>query len=529
MTTTGGGATGTGEVGTGEVGTVIVGAGFAGIAAALALRAAGDDDFVMLERGASVGGTWRDNTYPGVACDVPSHLYALSGHPSPAWSHVFAPGAEIRAYLEGVVRDEGLDRQLRLKTALTGARWDGEGWVIEVRAGHTAGDPGAGGAGKRSLGVEGTRSPANCPAVVRARHLILACGRLTEPRIPEVPGLEAFPGPIFHSARWNHDADVAERRVAVVGTGASAVQLVPALVEAGAEVTLFQRTPAWIVPKGDRAYTPQEIDALHDPAAAARLRDELHAEGEARFASRSGDAAAAAAAEAVARAHLATQVAVPALRDALTPDYAFGCKRVLLSDAFYPAVASPAVRLVPSALAAVEGDELIAADGARHAADVVVLATGFASTRQPYAPLVTGEHGLTLDEHWADGMTSVGSTLVHGFPNLFILGGPNAALGHSSAVLILEEQAAFAAARILGGRDVRVTAEAEAAYTREIVERSARTPWIAGGCDNWYVDARSGRLTLLWPGTVAAFRERLARVARELDPLPALVHEGAQP
>ncbi|MDN3310874.1 NAD(P)/FAD-dependent oxidoreductase [Microbacterium oryzae] len=515
MTTIGGGAVGVGageagtatagtvEVGTVEVGTVIVGAGFAGIAAALALRAAGDDDFVMLERGASVGGTWRDNTYPGVACDVPSYLYALSGHPSPAWSRVFAPGAEIRAYLESVVREEGLERHLRLETALRGARWDGQGWVIEVRTGR--------------------------PAVIRARHLVLACGRLTEPRMPEVPGLEAFPGPIFHSSRWDHDADVSGRRVAVVGTGASAVQLVPALVEAGAEVTLFQRTPAWIVQKGDRAYTRQEIDALHHPAAAARLRDELYAEGEARFASRSGDAAAAAAAEAVARAHLSAQVADPALRGALTPGYAFGCKRVLLSDAFYPAVASPAVRLVPSALAAVGSDGLIAADGSRHAADVVVLATGFASTRQPYAPLVAGEHGLTLDEHWSDGMTSVGSTLVHGFPNLYILGGPNAALGHNSAVLILEEQAAFAAARIAGGGDVRVTVEAEAAYTREIVERSTGTPWVAGGCDSWYVDARSGRLTLLWPGTVAAFRERLARVARELDPLPALAHEGAQP
>ncbi|GAA4783423.1 flavin-containing monooxygenase [Microbacterium gilvum] len=483
---------------------VVVGAGFAGIAAALALKASGERDVVVIERSDGVGGTWRDNVYPGVACDVPSHLYGLSTHPWPGWSRVFAPGEEIRGYLERIAHDEGID--IRFGTALIDARWD-DGWIVRT---------GSGDQGGRATGD------------LRADHVILACGRLTEPRIPELPGLETFDGPILHSARWDPSLDLAGRRIAVVGTGASAVQLVPRLAAAGAEVVLFQRTPAWIVPKDDRAYTPQERAELADPLAAAALRARLHDEGEARFASRSGDPGAAAEAEAVARAHLARQVADPALRAALSPGYEFGCKRVLLSDDFYPAVASDAVDLVPSALAGIDDGVLVAADGSRHRADALVLATGFASTRQPYARLVTGEHGTTLDAHWADGMTSVGSTLVHGFPNLFVLGGPNAALGHTSAVLVLEEQAAFAAALIAEGADVRVTAEAEAAYTHEIVDRSARTPWVAGGCDNWYVDSRSGRLTLLWPGTVAAFRERLALVAHDVR-RPSLTPEGALP
>ena len=465
--------------------TVVVGAGFAGVATALALRRAGRRSFVVLERGESVGGTWRDNTYPGVACDVPSHLYHLEGHPHPDWSAVFAPGAEIHDYLERVVREEGLDEHLRLGTTMTRARWTGGHWRVETDHG-----------------------------IVVARHLVLACGRLTEPAVPEVAGLASFTGPQFHSARWDHDVPLAGARVAVVGTGASAVQIVPELVGVGADVTVFQRTPAWIVPRGNRPYAAAEREAwAADPAALQRLRDELYDEGEARLASRSGDAAAAAAARDLALTHLAGQVRDPVLREQLTPAYAFGCKRVLLSDDFYPVIASGAAHLEPSGLASVEGSTLVAASGARHDADIVVLATGFASTVQPYAALVEGEGGTTLDEHWSTGMTSVASTLVTGFPNLFVLGGPNAALGHNSAVLLLEAQAAFAARVVsLARGEVRVQPAAEASYTQEIERRSAGTPWLTGGCRNWYVDERSGRLTLLWPGSVQDFRDGLDRV-----------------
>lgn len=466
----------------------IIGAGFAGIAMAIALKRAGRDDFTILERASSLGGTWRDNTYPGVACDVPAHLYGLASHPNPYWSGLYARGDEIRHYLEDVAEREGLGDRIRVNTPMTGARWDDDDdlWLVETPSG-----------------------------TVTANTLVLACGRLTEPRIPDIPGLETFPGPMFHSSRWDHSADLTGLRVAVVGSGASAVQLSPELAKI-ADVTLFQRTPAWIVPRGAHPYSDADRERLAShPEELARLRATLYAEGEARFASRSGDAEASATAKATALAHLEAQVPDPALRALLTPDYAFGCKRVLLSDDFYPAVSSGAIRLVPSALAAVEGTTLVASDGSRHDADALVLATGFATTRQPYADLVHGEGGESLAVHWFEGMTSFGSTVVSGFPNLFILDGPNAALGHSSSILMIEEQAAYAV-RCLVERDraggvLRVDPGAEAAYTDEIADAAASTPWLTGGCRNWYVDERSGRLTLLWPGTVDAFRARLAR------------------
>lgn len=500
-----------------RVEVAIVGAGFAGIGSAMALRRSGREDFVILERATRAGGTWRDNTYPGIACDVPSHLYGFAAHPNPSWSGTFAKGAEIHAYLERVVEAEHLGDRLRLGTPMLSARWDAAHRVWAIR---TAADEGDGG-------------------VIVADALVLACGRLTEPAIPRVSGLEDFPGPLFHSARWDHSADLAGRRVAVVGTGASAVQIVPELTRTAAHVTLFQRTPAWIVPRGGETFSDEERSRfLADPTALEALRADLYAEGEARFASRAGDSAAAAEAEAVARTHLERHVADPALRAALTPDYAFGCKRVLLSDDFYPAVASDAVTLVPAALASVEGSTLVGADGSRHDADAIVFATGFASTRQPYAELVTGEGGCTLAEHWSDGMTAFASTVVAGFPNLFVLNGPNASLGHSSSVLMIEEQAGYVA-RVLaerGDRVLRVDPVAERSYTDEIARAAASTRWITGGCRNWYVDERSGRLTLLWPGTVDAFRDRLARAdgseflpSPEREPALEPALEGSRP
>lgn len=500
--------------GTDAVGTVIVGAGFAGIAAAIALKRTGVTDFVMLERAESVGGTWRDNRYPGVACDVPAHLYALESHPWPDWSRTFAPGDEIRAYLERVVDAEGLRPHIRFGFALEDARWDGDGWAIRTGTGP----------GIRTGSDTGIRTDTGTADTLRAEHLVLACGRLAEPRLPHVPGLAGFDAPVFHSARWPDDLSVDGKRVAVVGTGASAVQLAPALASRGAAVTVFQRTPAWIMPRGDRPHTDAErTEWRADAGALADARAELYADGEARFASRSGDTAAADAAARAALAHLHAAVEDPGLRAALTPDYAFGCKRVLLSDEFYRAIGSGAVRLEPSALAAVDDGRLVAASGTLHDADVVVLATGFQSTRQPYAPLVTGELDTTLDEHWSGGFTAVASTLVHGFPNLFVLGGPNATLGHNSAVLLLEAQAALAADLIAApvGAPIRVSAEAEREATAEVDAMAAGTPWLTGGCRNWYVDERSGRLTLIWPGTVTAFRERLERVRTACVPAAA--------
>jgi cation diffusion facilitator CzcD-associated flavoprotein CzcO len=387
------------------------------------------------------------------------------------------------------VQRAALADRLRLNTNVTRAEWTGDGWLI------TAGEE-----------------------EVLAEYLVLACGRLAEPRVPNVPGLQSFAGSMFHSARWDHTVAIEGKRVAVVGTGASAIQIVPELARRGAHVTLFQRTPAWIVPRGDSPYSLRvRRHWSRSPRSLARTRRELYEEGEARYASRSGDAAASAAARDEALAHLRSQVADPGLREQLTPTYSFGCKRVLLSDDFYPAISSGTVTLESSALAAVSGGTLVADSGAHYEADVLVLATGFETASQPYAKVVIGESGTSLDDHWSTGMTSVGSTLVPGFPNMFILNGPNASLGHNSAVLMMESQASFAS-RLIARTEGRVTVSnaAEADYTAEIVERSASTPWVAGGCSNWYVDDRSGRLTLLWPGTVAEFEHRLALLEASL-------------
>lgn len=489
----------------GHVEVVVVGAGFAGIAAAIELREAGHE-VVVVERAGGVGGTWRENVYPGVSCDVPSHVYSLRRHPNPGWSREFAPGAEIRRYLEGVVAREGLAERIRFGSALTAATWDAvaDRWTLE-------------------LSGEGPSS---------ADVLVLAAGRLTEPRIPDVPGLASFPGPVVHSARWDATLPVAGRRIAVVGTGASAIQLVPALVGLGADVTLLQRSPAWILPRGGRAYTPAEQHALAaEPESLTRLRAALTADDDERFAARAGLGEPAARAATAARAHLHAQVADSRLRAALSPSYPFGCKRVLLSDDFYPAVASDAVSLEPSALAGVDGGTLVAASGARIAgADVLVLATGFEAARQPYAPLVRGEHGTTLAEHWSSGMTAAASTVVAGFPNLFVLGGPHAALPHTSSLFVLEAQAAFVrealARRGVHGGVLRTDPRHEAADSAEVDQRVAGRPWTSG-CRNWYRDERSGRVTVMWPGTVAEFEQRMAGAAdRVFAPAARLATTG---
>jgi len=469
----------------GHVAVAIIGAGFAGIGAALRLEQAGREDFLVFERAGAIGGTWRDNIYPGIACDIPSHLYSYSFMPNPEWTRRFAPGAEIREYLERCVDAGGIRNQVRLRDALLGATRDeaNERWRLETTSGSWTADV-----------------------------LVLGAGRLTEPRIPTIPGLETFQGPIMHSARWDERADLAGKRVAVVGTGASAIQLAPEVARI-AEVTVFQRTAPWVLPRGDRVYTQDERTAFDaDPTLIDDVRQEAYLAGEALVPQRLGDLDALDWAQARALAHLHAQVPDPALRSALMPDYEIGCKRAVFSDDYYPAIASGRIELEPSALAAVRSDGLVAASGREISADAIVFATGFHSTRQPYAGLVHGIGGTTLAEHWADGMTSVASTMVAGFPDLFILDGPNASLGHNSSILMIEAQLDYLL-DALRHRDrtahsLTPTAEAEATYTRMIDEAAAETVWLTGGCRSWYVDERSGRLTLLWPDTVTAFRER---------------------
>lgn len=472
-----------------DVDVVVIGAGFAGLGLGTRLKRRGTTSFVLLERAHAVGGTWRDNRYPGVACDVPAHLYSFSFRPKPDWSRVFAPGAEIREYLRETARREGLGPHLRLGAEMQRARWDAPSgrWHVTTTAGR-----------------------------YRARVLVTAAGRLSEPRVPTIPGLADFDGPVFHTARWDPAADLDGRRVGVVGTGASAAQVVPHLAGRASSVTVFQRTPPWVVPRGDRAYSDAERRHLAlDPDAERALRRELFDEAERAIGARRLERPDLDRLRERALAHLHAQVDDPALRAALTPSYEIGCKRILLSDDLYPALTRDDVVLEPSALARVEKQTAVAASGAHHPLDALVLATGFWTTRLPFAERVVGRDGELLADHWAHGMTAYASTAVHGFPNMFVVNGPNASLGHNSAIYMIESQVDH----VLGaldhlaahpGRPLEVTAAAEEAYTREVDAMARDTVWLRGGCESWYVDESSGRLTLLWPGTATSFRERNA-------------------
>ena len=464
---------------------VVLGAGFAGLGMGLRLGRRRDVSFLVLERAGDVGGTWRDNRYPGVACDVPAHLYSLSFQPKSDWSRVYAPGAEIQEYLRECAREEGLWEHIRLNTEVLGAEWQEEDarWRIRTTRG-----------------------------VCTANALIVAAGRLSEPRLPDVRGLDSFDGAVFHSAHWPDGLDVRGLRVGVVGTGASAIQLVPRLAETAAHVVVFQRNAPWLVPRDDREYTDAEIRAFGDDAESrVALRRAQFLEAERGFAARNGQGGPLEALRRRALTHLRAQIADPQLRESLTPDYEIGCKRVLISNDYYPAIASKDVILEPSGLASVAGSSAIAENGQVHGLDVLVLATGFQSTRPPFAKRIRGLQGRLLAEHWKNGMTAYASTVVPGYPNLFVIDGPNASLGHNSAVHMIETQIGYilgALERLGTGQVLEVRAEAEEAYTREIDEAARSTVWLTGGCSSWYRDEVSGRLTLLWPGTATSFRER---------------------
>ncbi|HWC21024.1 MAG TPA: NAD(P)/FAD-dependent oxidoreductase [Flexivirga sp.] len=450
----------------------IVGAGIAGLGLGIRLKRSGQDDFVILERGADVGGTWRDNVYPGASCDIPSTLYEYSFRPNPLWSRRFAPGAEIHRYLRDAAEQEGLLPHLRLDCAVNAARWDAEDecWRLD-----TADGP------------------------VRARVLVMAAGRLSEPRLPEVSGLDEFEGRAFHSSRWDRRS-LTDLRVGVVGTGASAVQLIPEIASDVESLVVFQRSPAWVLPRNDRGYTATETR----PGRAELARD-----AEELFAARLHGSPAAAELERTAREHLHAQVPAGRLRDSLTPDYEIGCKRAVFSNSYFPALQRPNVVLEPSALQSVDRSGVTSADGQHHEVDVLIFATGFETTQPPFARIVTGRTG-SLAEHWSAGMTSYASTVVHGFPNLFVLDGPNSALGHHSAFEVIEAQFDY----VLGALDhlrtvgypLEVTRAAEESYTELIDRLAARTVWLHGNCSSWYRDESSNRLTLVWPERATTFR-----------------------
>jgi cation diffusion facilitator CzcD-associated flavoprotein CzcO len=475
----------------GHVRVAIIGAGFGGLGAGIALLRSGRHDFVILERADSVGGTWRDNTYPGCACDVPSHLYSFSRAPNPAWSRSFSAQPEIRRYLEDVTDRYGLRRHIRFGADLSEARWDAGAarWRLSTSRGALSADV-----------------------------LVSAAGPLSAPALPDVSGLETFPGEVFHSARWNHDYDLAGQRVAVVGTGASAIQIVPAIQPVASQLTLFQRTPAWIMPRRDhRISGPEHWLYRHVPVTQRLARTALHVSREALVGAFTRRPARMRAAQRMALAHLNRSVPDPDLRRALTPDYVMGCKRILLSSDFYPALAQPNVRLVTSGLAKVEGSTLIAQDGTETEADVLILATGFHATDMPLAARIYGRDGVTLARAWGEDMRALRGTSVAGFPNLCLIIGPNTGLGHNSMIHIIEAQAGYltdylATLDRLDAAALDARAGAQQRWCADIERRMGRTVWATGGCVSWYLNA-AGRNPTLWPGSIREFR----RATRGVD------------
>ncbi|MET7788775.1 NAD(P)/FAD-dependent oxidoreductase [Streptomyces sp900116325] len=476
-----------------HVRVAVIGSGFGGLGAAVRLRREGITDFVVLERADSVGGTWRDNSYPGCACDVPSHLYSFSFAPNPEWPRTFSGQEHIRAYLERVADTFGLRPHIRLGHEVTMMRWDSDElkWTIESANGTT----------------------------IVADVVVSATGPLSDPKMPDIPGLADFPGKVFHSARWDHDYDLTGKRVAMIGTGASAIQIVPSIQPKAGKLTLFQRTPPWVMPRMDRSISGAER-WLHRtlPFTGAARRGLLWGIRELQVGAFTKHPNELGLVERMARSNIARAIKDPALRAKLTPSYRIGCKRILLSSTYYPALAQPNVDVVASGLTEVRGSTVVAADGTETEVDVIIFGTGFHVTDMPIADRVVGAEGITLAESWKDGMQSLRGATAAGFPNWMTIIGPNTGLGNSSMILMIESQLNYMAdylrqLNVLGGR-VALGARRSAVgmWNRRVQERMKRTVWNTGGCTSWYLDA-NGRNTTVWPGTTGEFR----RATRTVD------------
>jgi cation diffusion facilitator CzcD-associated flavoprotein CzcO len=475
----------------GHVRIAIIGAGFAGIGAGIRLLQSGRTDFIILERASSIGGTWRDNSYPGCTCDIPSHIYSYSFAPNPGWSHSFSRQPEILAYLSQVAERYRLPGHIRLETEVREARWDGPAmrWRVRTTRGNLTADV-----------------------------LIAAGGPLSNPAIPELPGLDTFPGEIFHSARWDHGADLAGRRVAVVGTGASAIQIVPSIQPVVQRLMLFQRTPAWVMPRRDRRISELEKSLYRRvPLAQQVVRLGLDRSRESLVYGFVRWPAVLRAAQRIAAAHLARSVKEPELRAKLTPRYVLGCKRVLLSSDYYPALVQPNAEVIASGLAKVDGYTLTAQDGTAREADAIIFATGFHVTDMPLARHLYGAAGVSLAKAWGGDMRALRGTTVAGFPNLCLLIGPNTGLGHNSLIHIIEAQLSyvlhyFDALDRTGAAALDARAAAEQRWNAEVQRRMQATVWLTGGCVSWYLND-AGHNPTLWPGSVNRFR----RLTRRLD------------
>lgn len=470
-----------------HVRVAVVGAGFSGLGMATRLAERGEERYVVLERAADVGGTWRDNRYPGCACDVPSRLYSFSFRQNPYWTRDFAEASEIWRYLRDCADQHGIRDHLELGADLAAAAWD-EGlrrWTLTLADGRQW----------------------------TADAVVLGVGALHQPALPDIEGLSDFGGRLIHTADWPERDGLGGARVAVIGTGASAVQVVPELARRVARLHVFQRTPAWVLPKQDRLWSARRQRAFAAVPALQRIvRWGTYLQLESRVLAFSRFPQAMRVVEAVSRRHLARSVADPELQRRLTPDYTIGCKRILVSNDYWPAFERENVELVTDPIVRVEPDAVITHGGARHKVDAIVLGTGFTVTGSFDRMEITGRGGLRLADAWSEGMRSNLGVTVAGFPELYILLGPNTGLGHSSVILMIEAATGYVL-RCLD-RSVAIphvtTRVAQERFAAEMAARSRRTVW-ASGCRSWYLD-QFGRNSFLWPGSTASYWWRTRRV-----------------
>ncbi len=483
---------------------VIVGAGFSGLATAIRLKQEGIQDFIVLERADEVGGTWYYNTYPGCRCDVPSHLYSLSFAPNPEWSHTYSSQAEIREYLRGCADRFGLRPHLRMNVEVTAAAWreQDELWEIETSAG-----------------------------AFTAPVLVSAMGPLTQPLIPEIPGLERFEGKTMHSARWDHGYELTGKRVASIGTGASAIQYVPAIRDGVERLYVFQRTAPWVMPHSDRPITNAERGLYRRlPLAQRVVRGAVYAGRELLVLGFAKRPELMGLLEKLARSHMRKQIPDPELLDRVTPDYTLGCKRILPSNRWYPALAEPNVELVTGGIKEVREHSIIDASGIEREVDAIIFGTGFHVTDMPVARQMRGRDGKLISDVWQGSPRAYLGTALPGFPNLFLLLGPNTGLGHSSMVYMIESQVehvlrAIQAMERTGAATIEVRPEAHAEFNSELDAQMQGTVWDTGGCVSFYLDD-TGRNATLWPDWTWRFRRRATRFdagAYTLEPRKAAV------
>jgi cation diffusion facilitator CzcD-associated flavoprotein CzcO len=476
-----------------DPGIVIIGSGFAGIGMAIRLKQAGYDDFVILEKNDDLGGTWRDNTYPGCACDVPSHLYSFSFELNPGWSRMFAPQEEIWEYLRRCVRRHGISAHIRFGCRVERMEWDEVAgcWHITTAAGEA----------------------------YTARAIVSGVGALHIPSIPEIPGAGQFAGPAFHSAQWDRSCSVTGKRVAVIGTGASAIQFIPQIAQQAAQVHVFQRTPPWIHPRPDFEIRPaaRAVFAAAPPVMRA-FRDGIYWLLEIRAAGFAVHPQLMAPLQRIAEHHIARQVSDPALCEKVTPDYTIGCKRILLSSDYYPALARPNVNLVTAPIARITDRGLTCADGSTYDADVIIYGTGFKTVEALAELNVAGRGGVKLQDVWRGGAEAYHGVTVAGFPNFFLLLGPNTGLGHNSVIFMIESQVrhVLSCLRLLarqGGNTIEVKMPAQRRFNHGIQRRLSRAVWSQGGCTSWYLDAQ-GVNRALWPGFSFEYWARTSRARR---------------